>query len=180
MMPFEQFPKVLFVCMVRSPYFWINSTLSHPYNLSFQTRQRDKENLLRSPVKLRNRQEFKNIIEVWNHYYQAYASHLASKNHVVYIRLEDLVRDTANTLETLDGYLERTPSVDVEYVIETVSGSPSKSHNSHGEEWEEENRQESIYRFFNNSDLAFINRQLDQELMKKFGYPVAWQSPEIR
>lgn len=178
-MPFKQVPEVLFVCMVRSPYFWINSSLNNPYNFSFQTQSRDKERLLRSPVVLRKHQKFKNIIHVWNHYYQGYAEQLEKSNTVIYIRLEELVRDTATTLQKFDFYLERIPEVDFESTIKRISGVPSKTYNTHGQEWEEKNQDENIYRFFNNSELDFINRQLDKKLMKKFSYPLAWQPPKI-
>jgi hypothetical protein len=45
--PPEKFPAVLFVCMVRSPYFWVNSTLRRPYDLAVQTKSMDMGDRLR-------------------------------------------------------------------------------------------------------------------------------------
>ncbi len=130
--PIGKFPGILFLCMVRSPYFWINSTLRRPYNLAIQTNSRDVAERLRSPVVFRKNQRFCNIIQVWNHYYRGYTKLLESGNRVLYIRLEDLVKDADSTLQKLDTCLQRKSGIDVQRTIKKISAIPSKKHNTHG------------------------------------------------
>ncbi len=98
---------------------------------------------------------------------------------MVYIRLEDLVSDTANTLQQLESFLERKPGSDLKRIIEGVSPVPSKSHNAHGAAWREKNQLQHLTASTSRSDLEFVTGQLDHKLMKKFGYPLLWFPPEV-
>lgn len=175
----QGFPGVLFVCMVRSPYFWVGSSCRHPYDLSFHTRTKDLGTRLRSPVVLNGRQRFKNIMQVWNQYYHQYEAFLEPDNEVVYIRLEDLVRTPESVIKNLDLFLERKPRIELKHVIDKVTAVPTKPQNAYGEVWEEKNRMAYLSRSISHSDLAYISHQADQQLMQKYAYPLVWPSPEI-
>jgi len=173
-----EFPGVLFICMVRSPYYWLPATSRRPYNLSFQERSFDMGQRLRSPVNLKVR-DFKNLVQVWNDYYHSYASQLEPHGRAIYVRLEDLVRDPGAVLKRLDTRLERLPDRDEQAVIDSISKVPRKPDNAYGEVWEEKNRLAYAVRAIRQQDLAFINAQLDPDLMRKFEYPFAWARPEV-
>ncbi len=177
--PSGGFPNVLLVCMVRSPYFWVNSILKRPYDVAFLTKSMDMEDRLRCPVVFRHNQRFENITQVWNHYYRCYAEQLEINNRLLYIRLEDLVKDTVNTLQKLDSRLHRRPGRNLKQVIDKISATPSKPHNAHGAVWKKKNRLKYVYESICNDDLVYINQQLDPELMRKFAYHLAWTSPVI-
>lgn len=176
--PPQGFEGVLFICMVRSPYFWLTSTCRRPYSLHFETRNMDLGRRLRSPIRLRGR-PIKNVVALWNSYYRAYADRLAVKNRVVHVRLEDLVMSPRGVLARLDTLLERRPGLDTDAVIEKVSARPTKRDNAHGEVWEEKNSFEHLFRATRAEDLAFINQQVDQRLLAKFEYPMVWPAPAV-
>ncbi len=175
----DAFPGVLFVCMIRSPYFWAVSTCKHQYNMSFQTHSNGFGKRLRAPGVFRKRQGFTNMIQLWNRYYHQYESDLASKNQVLYVRLEDLVRTPLEVFEKLELVLERKPASNLEKVIREVSARPCKAKNAFGQVWEEKNSMEYLADSIDRRDLAFITSEVDQGLMKNFGYPQVWRTPEI-
>ena len=171
--PTAEFAGVLFVCMVRSPYFWLTATTRRHYNFRFHVRSFDMGHRLRSPVYLRDRL-FTNLVEVWNSYYRSYALHLEPLGNVIYVRLEDLVRNPRDAIRLLETKLERRPGSDEEAFIDSVSTKPRKPDNAYGETWEEKNRLEFVTRTLRHAVLSFINQQLDPKLMEKFSYPRAW------
>lgn len=173
----QGFPGIFFVCMVRSPYFWLPATCRRPYNFRFRVSGLDISERLRSPVELKGRL-FANLAQAWNSYYRGYAQHLEPLGRVVYVRLEDLVQNPHDTVRRLEARLERRPDSDVSSTIESLAAVPSKSDNSFGQDWEAKNRLESARQNLPQADLSFINQQLDPQLMKKFGYSWAWVSPQ--
>jgi len=173
----DEFPGVLFVCMVRSPYFWLPATSRRPYSLRFHVGSFDVGQRLRSPAYFRD-ELFTNLVEVWNNYYRRYALYPEPLGSVIYVRLEDLVRNPRDTIRLLHEKLERKPGSDAEAFIDSVSRAPSKSHNAYGEVWEERNSLDFVTRTLRHADLSFINQQLDPLLMKKFAYPYAWVVPQ--
>jgi|GEM_PF-4254250 len=172
------FPGVLFLCMIRSPYFWLTATCRRQYNVQFHVKFFDLSERLRSPVYLKG-ELFNNIVQLWNSYYRRYALYLEEHNSVTYVRLEDLVRNPSETLRLLDSKLERKPGSDEQACIAFISRAPSKADNAYGEIWEEKNRLEFALKAIRADDLSFINQQLDPLLMKKFAYSYAWPSPQI-
>ena len=172
-----EFPGVLFVCMVRSPYFWLPATSRRHYNLNFHVHSFDMGQRLRSPVYF-NGELFTNLVKVWNGFYRQYAAHLEPLGRVIYIRLEDLVKNPRDTLQVLETKLERKHGSDTQASIDLVTRAPRKVDNAFGETWEEKNRLDFVTRTLRSADLSFINQQLDPLLMKKFGYPWAWASPQ--
>ena len=171
--PTAEFAGVLFVCMVRSPYFWLTAASRRPYNLRFHARSFDIGHRLRSPVYLKDRL-FTNLVEVWNSYYRSYALHLEPLGRVIYVRLEDLVRNPRGAIRLLETMLERKPGSNEEAFIDSVSNAPRKSDNAYGETWADRNRLDFVKQTLRSEDLSFINQQLDPQLMKKFSYPHAW------
>lgn len=168
---------IFFVCMVRSPYFWLPSTSRRPYNFGFHVRSLDIGQRLRSPVYL-NGELFINLVQAWNSYYRCYERNLEPLGKVIYIRLEDLVRTPHEAVRLLESRLQRRPGSDAQATIDSVSPVPCKSDNSFGEAWEEKNRMDFATKTLRQADLSFINQQLDPRLMKKFGYSYAWNTPE--
>ena len=163
--PPEGFPGVLFVCMVRSPYFWATSTCRRPYALGFRSRDKDLADRLRCPVWFKGKR-YKNIVQLWNHYYYSYAEQLEVNNSAEYVRLEDLVRHPVRTLQILENRLQRRPGSDLKKIIKQVSAVPSKPNNAYGAVWEEKNRLDHLLKSISKHDLAFVTRQLDRELMQ--------------
>ncbi|MEJ8567672.1 hypothetical protein [Elongatibacter sediminis] len=172
-----EFPGVLLICMVRSPYFWLPATCRRHYNFRFTTQSFDLGQRLRSPVYLKG-ELFINLARAWNGYYRGYAHYLEPMGRVIYVRLEDLVRNPAATIQRLETRLERRPESDVAAVVAKLSRRPSKSDNAFGSAWEEKNRLEHVTRTLRRQDLSFINQQIDPELLKRFDYPLAWPAPE--
>jgi hypothetical protein len=174
--PSRDFNGIFFVCMVRSPYFWLPASSRRPYNFRFHVPSLDISERLRSPVYLKG-ELFANLVQVWNSYYRSYARHLEPLGRVIYVRLEDLVRNPHDTVRLLETRLERRPQSDTQTTIDNVSPVPCKSDNSFGEDWEEKNSLDFATRRLRQDDLSFINQQLDPQLMKKFGYSYAWVTP---
>lgn len=172
------FPDVLFVCMARSPYFWAISCCKRPYDLSFQSRNQDLGSCLRCPVVFRRKQRFPNIIQLWNRYYRAYETQL-EQSQVATVRLEDLVRTPLDVIGKLDEVLQRKPGCNPERISENLSAAPMKPLNSFGDLWEERNRTEHLRSAIPDQDLAFIDSQLDHELMRRFDYPRVWSAPQF-
>ncbi len=173
------FDGVLFICMVRSPYFWSRSTCIRGYNLSFNVRTLDFGARLRSSVVLRGNQRYSNIVQLWNHYYRAYAECLEIRGDVVYVRLEDLVENPQGTLRSLEEHLPRRAGSDLELVISKLFGEPMKKTNSAGLGWLEINTPEHLARALSSRDRDFITSQLDPSLMRKFGYALQWTPPDV-
>jgi len=172
------FPDVLFVCMARSPYFWAISCCKRPYDLVFQSLFQDLGSCLRCPVVFRRKRRFPNIIQLWNRYYRAYETHL-DFSQVVTVRLEDLVRTPLDVIRRLDQVLERKPGCKPEWISEKLSATPMMPLNSFGDLWEERNRTQHLLGTIPNHDLAFIDNQLDHELMRHFDYPLVWATPQM-
>ena len=172
-----EFPGVLFVCMVRSPYFWLPATSRRHYNLRFQASSFDVGQRLRSPVFFLE-DMFTNLVDIWNRYYRRYAQHLEPLGRVIYVRLEDLVRNPRATIEVLDEKLQRKPGSETQATIDSLAEAPRKTDNSYGDIWEERNRLDYATQTLRNEDLSYINQQLDPLLMTKFGYRWAWANPE--
>lgn len=175
--PGDELAGVLFVCMVRSPYFWLPATCRRSYNFRFHVRSFDIGHRLRSPVYLNDRL-FTNLVEAWSCYYRSYAQHLESLGSVIYVRLEDLVRNPHGAVRLLETKLKRAPGSDTDSFIDSVSTRPRKADNSYGETWEEKNRLDFATRTLRREDLSFINQQLDPLLMKRFAYHYAWTVPQ--
>jgi hypothetical protein len=175
--PGRDFIDIFFVCMVRSPYYWLPANCRRPYSLRFHVPSLDIGQRLRSPVTLRGKM-FTNLVRVWNSYYQCYAQHLEPLGKVIYVRLEDLVMRPHDTVRLLESRLERRPQSDTQSTIDALSHVPCKSDNSYGEDWEQKNRMEFVTRNLRQADLSFINQQVDPQLMKKFGYSYAWATPK--
>ncbi len=176
--PVTDFPGVMFVCMVRSPYFWLSSTCRRPYDITFQSKSFDLGKRLRCPVSLRL-QRFRNIVQLWNNYYRRYEEELEVNQRIVYVRLEDLVRNPADTLSRLEPRLERRQGSELEPVIKRLTAAPMKPQNTYGAAWEEKNRLGHLRKTISNRDLTFITQQLDRRLMQKFDYPLIWSPPDI-
>jgi len=174
--PSRDFKDIFFVCMVRSPYFWLPASSRRPYNFRFHVPSLDISERLRSPVYFKG-ELFANLVQIWNNYYRSYARHLEPLGKVIYVRLEDLVRTPHDAVRLLESRLERRPHSDTQATIDAVSPVPCKSDNSYGEAWEEKNRLDFVTRTLRQADLSFINQQLDPQLMNKFGYSYAWATP---
>jgi len=174
----DAFSGVLFLCMVRSPYFWLAATSRRPYNLNFHVKSFDVGQRLRSPVRLKD-ENFNNIVHLWNSYYRRYALYLEKQAEVIYTRLEDLVRNPRDILRVLESKLDRKPGSDVQASIDSMAQTPRKADNAFGEIWEEKNRLKFVSQTMRAEDLSFINQQLDPLLMKKFAYAYVWPDPEI-
>ncbi len=168
--------ETLFVCMVRLPYFWILSTLRETYGaIAFEDPGDNFGTRLRSPIRWGD-ETFGNIVEFWNAYYRAYQTHLAPRAPVQYVRLEDLVQTPQRVIETLDQHLERKPTVDIQATIDDIANRPAKVHGRpcvYGERARREYVPENVPKLFEVSDLRFINRNLDAELMHRFHYAFA-------
>lgn len=172
----SDFEGIFFLCMVRSPYFWLPATSRRSYDFSFHMPRLDISNRLRSPVYLKG-VLFTNLMQAWNSYYRSYERYLEPLGKVIYVRLEDLVRTPHETVRLLESKLERRPGSNIQKTIDSLSPNPCKTDNSFGEDWEEKNRMDFAIKTLRQTDLSFINQQLDPRLMKKFGYSYAWNTP---
>jgi hypothetical protein len=168
--PGRDLADIFFVCMVRSPFFWLPANCRRPYEFKFRVSSLDIGERLRSPVALKGR-EFPNLVQAWNSYYQSYADYLEPMGNVIYIRLEDLVRHPHDVVRLLESRLQRRPGSNTQSVIDTLSGVPCKPDNSFGDDWEQKNRMNTVRRTQRQVDLSFIDQQLDPKLMEKFDYP---------
>jgi hypothetical protein len=172
--PQEVFEGTLFLCMVRLPYFWILSTLRQPYGTLGLRGMGDASAALRSPIRFEGR-TFANIAALWNAYYDAYREHVVPRAAVEFVRLEDLVQAPERTLQGLGRHLRRREGVDLRRTIAEISNRPAKRDAGrpcvYGEEARREYVPERVPGRFAAHDLDFLNRQLDPELMRAFGYP---------
>jgi hypothetical protein len=174
----QAFPGMIFLAMVRSPYYWVASTCRRSYSLQFEERAVDLGRRLRSAVSLKQ-QRHANLMHLWNSYYRRYAECLEPGNRVRYVRLEDLVRNPLETLRELGRQIECEPRSDVQEVIDQVSPIPSQRGNTYGVAWEEKNRPEHLLRTIRSSDLSYITQFLDGDLLRKFDYSPIWSGPEV-
>ncbi len=163
-----------FVCMVRSPYFWIHSTLKHPYTLRFLDRRSTRLDSLTSRIEFHG-DVHANLSVLRNAYYRAYLEELPALR-TRFVRLEDLVADPSSTLATVGEGLERKKGVDEAATIDSIHQRPAKRHGGEACVFGDDARAlyvpERVGEFFDAEEIAAINAGLDRGLMKRFGYPV--------
>lgn len=173
--PEEALERTLFVCMVRLPYFWLSSMLRVPHHVALSAAvAEDESTRLRCSLGLLGRR-FPNLPALWNAYYRGYLEHLAPRVALEWVRLEDLVQGPENVLTRLGARLKRREGTDLRQTIDEISSRPAKIHDGrpcvHGEEARREYVPERVPLRFDGHDLAFVNGQLDPELMRRFDYP---------
>ncbi len=169
--------RTLFLCMVRMPYFWILSMLRRRYGVAIRVGAgAGLDAKIRAPVRF-DRRHYSNFAALWNAYYRACRDHLEPRGALHFLRLEDLVQTPADALARLGERLPGRPDADLAAAIAEISNRPAKQHGGdcvYGEEARREYVPERVPRWFEAEDLAFLNRQLDPELMAFFGYPFVW------
>ena len=178
-MPLQQIlSDTQFICMVRLPYFWLLSTCRSPYGITFAIKHRAFSRRIRSPITFRGR-HYANLIGLWNQYYSRVHEHIETRGHLRYVRLDQLVEHPERILEELKTVMKPVPGIRMTQVIARISNQPSKKHNSYGLEAKQKYRFENVPKVISSEDLNFINSQLDEKLMKKFGLPFVWTGPIV-
>jgi hypothetical protein len=176
----EHFSGVLFVCMVRSPFAWVQSTCRRSYDIDFKVQSLDLSQRIRSPIVFRRHQRFENIVQMWNAYYRQYELLLEREVDMCYVRLEDLAQDPENALRPFEERLQRRQGSDLAQVIQRAVSKPMKATNAFGQSWEESNRPEHLARVIPQGDLQFLSQQIEPALTNKFGYRPLWIGPSVQ
>ena len=173
----EIFPTTLFICMIRIPYFWLNSTVRRSYNIRFMTGQTFSERL-RSEVRMKGK-SYPNIVEFWNHYYRSVIEHIEPYADVRFFQLEKLVDQPHETLKSLSEIVPMRPRVSLEEMIDKLFNTPMKKRNAFGEKARQMYQIQNVTEMIDHDDLVFINSMLDPQIMRRFDLPLVWTRPEV-
>ena len=178
--PEELLRATLFVCMVRSPYFWLLSTARQSYEIRFEDGATTFSERLRCPVHFHGRR-YDNLTDVWNAYYRAYRTHL-EPGGAAFVRLEDLVEAPMASVRALGRHLKIMSSPRLEEEVAKIAETPAKIHQApcvYGEQARKQYRVDNIGRLISSEDLALICEQVDHALMKAFGYGIVRPTPSV-
>jgi hypothetical protein len=163
--------NVLKIVMVRDPYFWLRSLEKKRYTLESKSRNpNDINQLLVKPCKLRTH-KFSNCVQLWNYYYKNYLN-LLSKDRTLYISYEQLIFEPEKVINVLSEYIQLKPTYEMKDII-TIMRQPSnkraKNHKDAVAYNKNSNNRKNVY---DPSIQTFIQKNLDKELMKIFGYQI--------
>ena len=151
---------IIFI-MYRDPFLWINSMIKKSYDIrNFKK--------LNSKISFRN-YKYKNIIKLYNHYYDTYMSIIKKNNNVVWIDYCKLV-DKNNSYDYIQ---EKIKSVNLKlnsknkllYYLNT----PAKHHGDSVKTSEVALKKcKEIELLFSKTDKDYINKYLDPEIQNFF------------
>jgi len=160
-----------FIAMIRHPYFWINSCKLNGYSLKRPKGLFNEISLISSINGNTYKQDFKNIIELWNSYYINYEKYF--KNLFV-VKLEDLTNKPKEVLEKIynnmgihrikpfifRGIIDRSLKIGKGHKPSNVSRNVSNSlYNI-----------ENIKYFYSRNSIDYINNNLNIQLINKYNY----------
>jgi hypothetical protein len=163
--------NVLKIVMVRDPYFWLRSLEKKRYTFESKSKNPDDINkLLVKPCKLRTH-KFSNCVQLWNYYYKNYLKFL-SKDRTLYISYEQLIFEPEKVINVLSEYIRLKPTYqmkDIITIMRTPSNKRAKNHKDAVAYNKNTNNRKNVY---HPSIQTFIQKNLDKELMKIFGYQI--------
>jgi hypothetical protein len=159
----EQMSKeLIFICLVKNPYSWLQSMHLRPY-------QHDELTQLSFSQFIRfSYGDYRNPIQLWNGKNQSYVGLSKYTEKQAIVKYEHLLKDAQEVLEDLAKRFDMNKRfswfVDNDQYMTNHHGIlERKFHKDHylKEQWKN---------IFAKEDIAFINKELDKELMQNLNY----------
>ena len=155
---------VCFICIVKNPYSWLRSMHRRPY------KQEELKNMKFSEFLKFPYGDYENPVKMWNKKNKSYLELSENVRNFHMLKYEDLLVNPEKLLEQIQQKMRLSKSVfwftDMEQKLSNKKGvSSNRFHKKYylKEKWKDQYAAE---------DIAFINSQLDEELMQNFNYEI--------
>ena len=161
------FSETLFVCIVRNPYYFVNSLYQRPYNL-YAKRSRTREEFCREPIFLNARDNLPcGIVDgpasLWSMKVRSYLE-LADLSNLIVVRYEDVVNRFAEFFEHL-----RETGIQISDPV-SPPGKSTKNDPMSFEDYVEKTNNFDPEEVFSQGERECLRAGLDPEVCEVLGY----------